>query len=292
MTHILRSALLGLCLSTLLWTGTVHAQLVNSPRGMAMAGVRADPVASSALIYNPAGMSRSFLYAAEFAYFRAGPSDVNGLSLNVVDSKTQPRLAAGMSYGLHFTDDGTEPEEAGHDVRLGFAHPAIQDTLNLGATLRYLSIEQTTNGQTEPFPEGFTMDLGLLLSPSSEFHIGLTAHNLIDLDNPKVPRRAGGGIAYTGANVTLDVDALVDFSSYLDTPKPVVAGGFELLLAGSVPLRGGFTYDGAVEQKWVSGGLGFMTGADVNGGQFSFTYRQNIDDAKQFGVAVGLTLFI
>ena len=274
------------------WVGVAQAQLVNSPRGLAMAGVRADPVASSALIYNPAGMSRSFLYSAEFSYFRQGPDDVNAVSVNVVDSKTQPKLAAGISYGLHFTDDGAEREEAGHDVRLGFAHPAIQDTLNLGATLRYLSLEQTVNGQTDPFPEGFTMDLGVLISASSEFHIGLTAHNLIDLENPNVPRRAGGGIAYTGPSITIDVDALVDFSGYLESPQPVIAGGLELLVANSVPLRGGFTYDGAVDQKWVSGGMGFMTGQDVNGGQFSVTYRQNIDETKAFGVGIGLTLFI
>ena len=79
-----------------------------------------------------------------------------------------------------------------------------------------------------------------------------------------------------GRNITLDVDGLVDFSSDLESPQPVIAAGLEFPAAGSVPIRAGFTHDGAVD--WVSGGLGFMTGENVNGGQFSVTFRQNIDD--------------
>ena len=289
-TQSLRFICVGLMMTT--WTSTASAQLVNSPRGQAMAGVRGDPVASSALFYNPAGMSRSYLYSTEFGYFRAGPSDVNAVSVSVVDSKTQPQLATGLSYGFHFSDDGADIDESGHDVRLGFAHPAIQDRFNLGVTLRYLALERTVDKNTESFPEGFTMDFGALISASSEFHIGLTAHNIIDLDNPNVRRRAGGGIAYTGASITLDVDGLVDFSSDLESPQPVIAAGLEFLAAGSVPIRAGFTHDGAVDQNWVSGGLGFMTGENVNGGQFSVTFRQNIDDTEQFDVGIGLTLFI
>ena len=34
-----------------------------------------------------------------------------------------------------------------------------------------------------------------------------------------------------------------------------------------------------------------MTGENVNGGQFSVTFRQNIDDTEQFDVGIG-SLFI
>ena len=119
----------------LLLCGTCKAQYIDSPRGMGMSAVRADPVGSSAIIYNPAGMSRSYLYAAEMVYVRAAPGDVNVTGLNVVDSKTQPQLAVGLSYGFHFTDKKATLQQNGHDGRLGFAHAAIPERLHLGLSL-------------------------------------------------------------------------------------------------------------------------------------------------------------
>ena len=135
------------------------------------------------------------------------------------------------------------------------------------------------------------MDFGALISASSEFHIGLTAHGIIDPIIRMFGDARAVALPYGGEHHS-DVDGLVDFSSDLESPQPVIAAGLEFLAAGSVPIRAGFTHDGAVDQNWVSGGLGFMTGENVNGGQFSFTFRQNIDDTEQFDVGIGLTLFI
>ena len=269
-----------------------YAQLADSPRGMAMSGVRGDPVGSSAIIYNPAGMSRAYQYAAEAFYVRAAPGDANAVGLNVVDSKTQPQLAVGLSYGFQFTDEGADVSQTGHDARLAFAHPAIVKKLNLGVSLRYLQIEREASGVETTNLEGFTIDAGLLLSASNNFHIGLVGHNLVDLNDPAVPRRAGGGVAYVGEGISLDFDVLVDWQSHEDGAKPVFAVGLEAFLSGSVPLRAGYTHDMALETQWVSGGLGFMTGRNNKGGQLSISYRHNIVESAQYGFGLGLTIFL
>ncbi|MCA9537748.1 MAG: hypothetical protein KC620_02600 [Myxococcales bacterium] len=269
-----------------------HAQSLDSPRGMAMGGVRADPVASSAVVYNPAGMARAYLYAAEVQYFRLGPDDVNVVGVNVVDSKTQPSLAVGAAYGYHFSDDDAPVDIKGHDARLAFAHPLVQNQVNAGVSLRYVDISRKSGG-VDNGVDGFTLDAGLLISLSGAFHLGAIGQNLVHIDDPAMPRRAGGGIAYTGEPLVLDVDVLADFDTHEDGTKAVVSAGGELLLADTVPIRAGYEYDGAREQQWVSGGVGFVTsGEGGQAGQISISYKQNLDHSDQFGFGIGLMLFL
>jgi hypothetical protein len=259
---------------------------------MGMSAVRADPVGSSAIVYNPAGMSRSYLYAAELVYVRAAPGDMNVTGMNVVDSKTQPQRAVGMSYGFHFTDKKAELQQNGHDGRIGFSHSAVAEKLHMGLSLRYLQIERKTAGLEVDDLEGFTVDAGILLSLSPSVHIGLVGQNMIDLKDATVPRRFGGGISYTGGAMSLDADVMMDLDQHADGPKPVIALGLEALLAESIPVRGGFIHDQAQSQDWLSGGIGFMTGEGKNGGQLSISYRHNLTTSESYGFALGLTIFI
>ena len=72
------------------------------------------------------------------------------MSVSVVDSKTQPKLATGLSCRFHFSDDGADIDESEHDVPIGFAHPAVKTGLILG-DLRYLALERTVDKNTESF---------------------------------------------------------------------------------------------------------------------------------------------
>ena len=261
------------------------AQVTDSPRSLAMGGVGSDPVGSSAVIRNPAGMARAVTYAAELQFFRRNDG-VNSVGVSVVDSKTQPTMAVGVSYGFQFTD-GDLPND-GHDARLAFAHPAIPDRLSLGVGLHYLKLDR---GKEIPALEGFTLDAGFLLSLSGAFHVAGIGRNLLKLDDAALPRRLGGGISYTGP-VVLAVDVLADLDSHADGPKPVVNVGAEVLIGQAVPIRLGYEHDSALGTSWVSGGLGFMTGMGANKGQLSLSYRQNLDDTDQYLFGVGLTSFL
>ena len=274
--------------------GTAHAQIVDSPRGLSMSAVRADRVGSSALMYNPAGLSRSYMYVVEAQYYRSGPGNQNGLGLNIIDTKT-PRenpVPVGLSYGFQFTDGEGDVSEKGHDVRLGIAHSAIPQQLHLGVAFRYLAIERTAKGQEVSDLDGFTLDAGALIILGSGFQLGLVGENLVDIEDPALPRRAGGGLAYTGNPVVLDVDVMMDFQSHEDGAKPVVSVGTEVLLGGTIPLRGGYIHDSARETSWISGGLGFMTGEGAQGGQLTLAYRHNLEETSVFDFGVGLTVFL
>ncbi len=265
------------------------AQIADNTRGVGMGGaVRGDPLGASALRYNPAGMSRAYLYTAEAQYFRGGPGDINAVGLAIVDSKTQPALAVGASYDYEFTDQGAENEVSGHDIRLGFANALVPKRVHAGVALEYLTIDRGALGDLT----GFTLDAGLLFTLAPAFHLGLVGHDLINLDDAARPRRAGGGVAYTGAFLTADVDVLADFDTQ-SSVRPVVNAGLELLLAEAVPVRAGFEWNDARDERWVGGGIGFISsGQGATSSQVGVSYRQNIDDAKNLVFAAGLTMFL
>lgn len=262
----------------------------ESPRGLGMGtAVRGDPVGNSAVVYNPAGMARGHVYGAQVQYFRGSPGDLNQVGANIVDSKTQPAVAVGFAYNYNFTDDEAETEITGHDARLAFAHAAVPNRVHLGLGLHYLNLD----AGGENLVDGFTVDAGLLVSVSSSFHIGAVGENLIDIDEAGYPRRAGGGVAYTGPTVTADVDVLYDFDTHPDGARPVYAFGAELFLADAVPVRVGYRQDTATETKHLSAGLGFVNGkASGSGSQLHFGYRQNLEDSDDFLFGIGITMFL
>lgn len=264
------------------------SRVVDNPRAMGMGGaVRGDPVAGSALIYNPAGMARALLYNAEVQYFRDQPSGANAVGVSIVDSRTQESLAVGFGYGYQFTSESAPMTNDGHDVRLAFAHPIVPQQVAMGFGLHYLSLDRVGAKDVD----ALTMDVGLLVSVSGSFHVGLVGENLIPTDDLVYPRRAGGGLAFVGEALSIDVDVLADFDTAPET-RAVFMAGLELLLGGAVPLRGGFEYNGAREVNFLTGGLGFLSGGAEGGFQLNVGYRQNIDITDEFQISAGISLFL
>lgn len=289
--------LLALALAAL-YASPAMAQLLDDPRNVAMGGVRADPVANSAVMHNPAGLSRAYLYFAEAMYVRDAAGH-NVIGANIVDSKTQRELAVGVAYGYQFTDDDAEISTDGHDVRLSLSH-RLTDRVHIGIGARYLYLDREAKAAEGEEPvkvddlKGLTLDAGVLIEVGRGLNLGLVGENLIELDDPAVPRRAGGGLAYVGDGFALDVDVLADFDRHPKGDTAVVLdAGIEILVADVLPLRVGYTWDGAFEQSWVGGGVGFLTrGEGTSGGQLSLSYRQNVDETEQYIIAAGLTLFL
>ncbi|MCA9547095.1 MAG: hypothetical protein KC613_21990 [Myxococcales bacterium] len=264
------------------------AQLLDDPRAMGMGGaVRGDPVGVSALLYNPAGMARAGVYQANVAYVRGGASEQNAVTAAVVDSKTQPNFAMGVAYGYHFTDGEAAQAIDGHDARLGFATPVVPQKLFLGTAFRYAHI----NRAKAPDFEAFTLDAGLLFSPTQTVHLGATAQNLIPTDDPAAPRRVGGGLGITAGVMALDVDVMADLDT-ADSAKPVVNAGLELLLGEALPIRAGYVYDGATERNEVAFGLGFVDNRPAGGMQVNVGARLDLDDPGIYVVSVGVAAFL
>ncbi len=278
-------AALGLLLSL---TGGAAAQLLDSPRAQGMGGaVRGDPVADSALLYNPAGMSRAMIYQANVAYLRGSAAEQNAVSVSVVDSKTQPTLAMGVAYAYHFSDGGAPQDVSGHDVRLGFSSPIVPQKLSIGTTLRYAHFDREGGDDFK----AFTLDAGLLFSPVPTVHLGLVAQNLVPTDDVAAPRRVGGGVGVTAGVVAFDVDVLADLDTAEET-KPVVNGGMEVLLGERVPLRAGYVYEGPTERQLVAFGIGFVENGQVGGMQLNLGARVDLDDASRYDISFGVAAFL
>lgn len=275
----------------LLTATAAHAQLAETARQVAMGGaVRGDPVGNSALVANPAGMARSQMYAAQGQYVR-NAGGFNAVGANVVDSKTKPNLAMGAAYHYQWSSDD-EIINSGHDARLGFAHPFRPNVFHAGIGLRYLHINREINTVGTEIRD-FTMDAGLLFSPTPSVHIGLVGHNLLETEDETITRQAGGGIAFTGEFVTLDADLIYDFDAHADGAKPIVAVGGEMLVSGMIPLRAGYRFDGVTEQNWVSGGVGFLDRSSrKNGNQINLAFRQNLDMTDDWLFAANLVFFL
>jgi hypothetical protein len=287
----MRPVKLTAVLGVLFLAAPAGAQTFNDPRVVGMAGaVVGDPLHNSALFTNPAGMARAYTYAAEAIYDRVGPGALNAVGADVVDSKTQPALAVGAGYGYIFSDPSEDVGVSGHDVRLGFAHAIAPNSAFAGMTLHYIHLNRDAPLEDT---KGFTLDAGALFSLSPNFHVGLVGKNLIDQHDPEFPRQAGGGIAYTGDVLTIDFDTLADFST-ADSTKPVFRLGAEAIISDSFPLRAGVERNQATEQTFVAGGIGFLSSgeAGTNGTQLNVSFRQNLDQTKNYQLAVGLTIFM
>lgn len=267
-----------------------HAEGFNEPRAQGMGGaVHADPVANSSLFGNPAGLSRTYSYAAELDYFRTGPGDRNGVGLNVVDSKTQPSLAVGMAYGYEFSDPKTKPKFEGHNARLAFAHPIVANEVNMGVGLHYVNYDRGGVGENL---SAFTLDAGLVYSATSALHIGLAGQNLIDTGDPEFPLLAGGGLAYTGELATLAFDTMADFTT-TGSAKPVFQGGLEFMLANVVPLRAGVERNQATQNTRLSGGVGFVAAEEQEAGsQLNISFSKSLDVKQDFQFGAGFVLFL
>ncbi|MFN3198324.1 MAG: hypothetical protein ACE366_07870 [Bradymonadia bacterium] len=276
--------------------GTASAQSVISPRAVGMGNaVRADPRNNSALIINPAGMSRDYVYAAQFGYARSNASKANVGQLNVVDSRTQPALAMGVAYGYGFADNNAPVEEGGHDVRVGFS-TAPSDRVSIGVALHYLSLTRK-----DPIEDlnAFTLDAGLLMQLTDQINLGLVGHNIAPTDDPGFPTEVGGGLAFVDQRFTLGVDVVVNVtperpegSEEEESPKPRIMAGAEFLLQDSVPLRVGYERDQTQEADFVTGGLGFIMSDKGGGGQINIGYRHNLTVSDDFQLVAGITLFL
>lgn len=278
-------------IAVVLLAPAAHAQIAETARGIGMGGaLRGDPVGNSAIIANPAGMARSYLYSAQGQYVRTG-SKLNAAGASIVDSKTKPALATGLAYHYQWSgEDGVSND--GHDVRLAFAHPFKPQVFHFGIGMRYLHLDRKVGEVSDELRE-FTLDAGFLFSPTPAVHIGVVGHNLIKTDDLAAPRQAGGGIAFTGQYVTLDFDGVADFDSDPDGAKPILAVGGEMVLGQVIPVRAGYTYNGVTEENFVSGGVGFIdTARSKEGNQLNVSYRQNVDNTDDWLLAATIVLFM
>ena len=236
------------------------------PRAAALGGaVRAFSSSLDALYVNPANMATTRIYhlggVGQF-WPEAGRSSFGG---GIVDSITN-RLAGGIGGQYLIQDPNGLDREAG-DLRIGLAIP-FSDRFFLGLAGRHLWLRQSGDGPLGDSPasggledrnivRSFSFDAGATLRPTKGLSLALVGHNLTNPDHGLLPLLAGGGVGFGTSDFTIEVDALGDFTTWLE-PTVQVMGGGELLAADHYPIRLGYRFDQGADSHSVCVGLGYV----------------------------------
>ena len=263
------------------------AATVTFSRPLAMGeAYRAAGAANGAIYLNPAGMSRLNMYATELSYMRGElGGDDDTLHLSIVDTKTQP-VGVGVGYSFSAADVDR------HDGRLAASYPLVPDLLYLGGSARYLVLDPES-GDNE---SALSLDVGWVVAVGGGLFIGGLVDNAVPDENIRetTGREVGGGVGYEGQRFSLEVNGVYDpDAGDVDTEswrRLRWHGGLELMVSGSVSLRGGWTWrpardDGAHQASF---GVGYIS----RSGAIDLAYRPAVDGGGSGTFAVGLRSFM
>ncbi len=234
---------------------------------------------------NPAGIARAFMYAGEgtFAYTPDGAI----LSAAIIDSKTNPAVAAGAGISYYF-NRGSGPDVSALDVRVPVAFPIVPERVLVGITGRYTRAEV---GPTEVL-NGFTLDAGALFRIIEGFHAGVSAKNLIDpCELPAcqgyAPLLVGGGLSYTNGEFAVALDGEFDLNSSDEQTGLNIEVGGEYLIQGTIPIRLGYRRLELTDSNIITGGVGWRSktaGIDLS-------YRQDLSRSEFDTLYLGVSIY-
>lgn len=261
---------------------------LETPRGLALGtGARASAISTAALAYNQAGMPLSKLYHLEGIVGFMPSQSLWTFGASVVDSSTN-NLAAGLAFrGLV----GTEDEGySGLDGQLALAYP-LAEFLSLGIGARYVWLTenaQLMEGEDDTVVQGFTLDASVVVQPVEGLRLAAYGTNLIELESSLAPTQVGGSAAFTYDSVfTIGADVLVDLTTF-EEAQVLAGGGVELLAAGKVPIRLGYTFDSGRQIHSVSGGLGYV---EASWG-LELGLRQDVAGASDTAILASFRYFV
>jgi hypothetical protein len=250
---------------------------VMSARAYGMGGAfRALGLGGEAVLGNPAAMAVFPTYRIEVSgAWDYAQKDAN-FGATLMDANTSA-LAAGLDY--HLVSLGRGPERAtAHLATLAFATPLAQG-LYIGASTHYLSLNGARQGSAT------TVDAGIILRLGESLAVGVSGHNLVDIDNDveEMTRYYSAHAGYVAGELAIAVDARGDFVTG-GTSTFTYSAGLEYLLGQAFPVRVGYTYDGFTGGSQLGLGLGIV----AQGTGIDLAYRHDFGEEK--GRLVALTI--
>ncbi len=241
---------------------------IPSARALGMGGaLNALGVSTTSLYLNPANMPMARVYHLEALGAYSPESQRQAYGLAIADSVVN---AARLSGGVAATWNEMDPSglhRVWTDIRAALALP-LGDYLAIGATGRWLNVDQSVGagpfGSSLPSdgtPNGsvfdaLTVDLGVSAAVSG-FHAGLVGHNLTNPGTSLAPTTGAAGLGYASQVFAVELDGLLDFTTFGHTTGRVMAGG-ELFLADRYALRAGWRYDTGTALNTPSLGFGYI----------------------------------
>ncbi len=279
----------------LFFAGKAGAQEIEGARSLGLAGAqRALGNANEAIYMNPAGLALGQFYSVEIAYLDDARGSDRRFNSSVVDSQAGA-IAAGLAYSYikRRPDELASGDErvSGHRAELALA-TRIFDNAALGVTGRYLNFSRKLGEEERPggFTE-FTLDAGVQWRLSDAFGIGFAGYNLLNSKLRELPIGWGAGLGWMSQGITAEFD--IRYNAQIG--KAMYTGGLGYVIADTVPLRAGLSYDLADKAIELSVGLGFI----VDNFAIDLGYRQRVngervaedDDRRILGAAIRATVF-
>ncbi|HEY8090840.1 MAG TPA: hypothetical protein VIF09_23420 [Polyangiaceae bacterium] len=269
------------CLAALVATRSARAdRMTTSPeqaydlgeipnaRAVGMGGaLNALGVSTTALSMNPANMALARVYHLEALAGYSPEAQRQTYGLAIEDSVINAQHLSGGVVATYNQFDPSGMNRTWTDVRVALAIP-IGDYIAVGATTRWLRLNQNVSAgpfgrsypsdgaASSPLFDGLTVDLGATASISG-FRLGVVGHNLTNPNTPLAPTEAAGGLGYANDWLALEVDGLLDFTTWGGTRARAMAGG-EIFLADRYALRLGWRYDAGTQINAASAGLGYI----------------------------------
>lgn len=247
---------------------------------------------TSAMYFNPGGVASKMMYQAEGLYEYTPTGSV--LNASIIDSKTNPDVAAGLAYSYHF-GNGDHSGLSGHDVRLAIALPALPERISIGVGGRYMNVKEDIPDEgTVEIINGFTLDAGALFRVSEMVQFGVAGKNLLNICNKDAacstvaPTTVAGGLSIgDNRSFILAVDGGADLTSDPDSVHPFFQGGAEYFAGGVVPLRVGYQRLQFGERNMITAGLGLrLKTAGIDAG-----FRMDLSDNDYYFINTSVSLF-
>ncbi len=258
--------------------------------GMAYTGVGSG---TSGLYFNPGGIASKMMYQIEGAYELNPAGSV--LSASIVDSKTNPDVAAGLAYS-YFFGRGDSDGVTGHDIRLSLAIPVLPERISVGVGGRYMIVKtkDPDTGKSLELINGFTLDAGALFRISDSVQLGVAGRNLLDLCSKDqqcstvAPTTIMGGASFGNpSQFLLSADGGVDLTSDPNGAHPIFSVGAEYFAGAMVPIRLGYQRLAATGQNMLTAGLGVrMKTAGLDAG-----FRMDLNNPDQYFANGSVSLF-
>ncbi len=254
---------------------------------MAFGGAQSALGASTTAIYdNPANLASSRVYHFEGIVGFSPESNRQSYGGGIADSSTN-QLAArpagtdaanGLAGGIAGTWSTMDPSGINRqwtDMRLALAYPVLAN-LFVGLTGRYLQVNQAVS--TGPFAQNsptmppdvvsdgtstqglasiFTFNAGVTYRPVKALSLGIVGQNLTNPGRPIAPTTLAGGVGLNVDIVAVEIDSLVDFTTY-ESPRGRFMGGAEVFLFDRLAVRAGYRIDTGQKTQSLCGGLGWI----------------------------------
>ncbi|MGD0524741.1 MAG: hypothetical protein ABSE49_06345 [Polyangiaceae bacterium] len=241
---------------------------IESARSTGMGGaLNALGVSTTGLYLNPANMALARVYHLEALAAYSPESQRESFGLAIVDSVINSSHVSGGVAATWNVFDPTGMHRVWTDIRAGLAMP-FGDHFALGVTGRWLHVDQAVSAG--PFGpdlvsdgtsgnglyDALTLDVGAT-ALLGDFRMGIVGHNLTNPGVSLAPTTLAGGIGYLTQVFALELDGLVDFTTY-DHPEGRIMGGTEIFVADHYALRAGWRYDAGTQIHSPSLGFGYI----------------------------------